>query len=326
MVQVLPIDSRSSYYGDALTPVHTTDRAEQELGVTGKFLFGGYALFDSRLRGKVRVKFFPPANNVAHFEVTHPGTLKGHNTRLVAPVFFKLAGIDNQVMDSTSLVSSGDLNLITGEVTNLQYWAFLLNSAILALAAVNPSLPKDPIPFPGQWGSTWARFDQRADGLLDYTVYVTSFIPLSVLKAPIRFPLPFTGPSGSVASIPADGSALHPHFCLSTRRPSAAAEALSVTVPQNAVRELTAADSRWRVQFGADFGGAVSMVAQPLPPAAIPAPPEKAPADPVQDDRQDDRLNLPVGCVDLASGAFLPPNGSRLPRLRWDGRSFSISA
>src|SRR6185295_5596867 len=115
--------------------------------------------------------------------------------------------------------SSGDLNLITGEVTNLKYKFFFLNTAILSLAAVNPSLPRDPLNFPGEYGSTWAKFEQRPDGKLDYTCYLSTFIPLSVLKTPVWFPLPFVGPSGNFASIPCDGTALHPHIRLSTKPP-----------------------------------------------------------------------------------------------------------
>jgi len=297
--QTLPIDSRSSYYGDALLPVHTTDRDEQRLGLTDKLLFGGYGLFDSRLHGKVRIAFEPPVNNISHFEITHPGGLKGDDTRLTAPIFFKLAGVKNQVMDSTSLVSAGDLNLVTGEVTNLKYTLFLLNSAILALAATTPALPKDPIAFPGTWGRAWARFDQRRDGLLDYTCYVTSFIPLSVLNAPVRFPLPFTGPSGSVASIPADGTALHPHFSVSTRPPAQQPGSFP-TLQTATVREMTTASGRYRVQFGTNFGSAISLAIMPLPPSV-------APSDPVSDDR----LNVPVAAIDVETGQLMPQSGSR---------------
>jgi hypothetical protein len=237
-------------------------------------------------------------------------------------VFFRLAGIDNQVMDSTSVVCSGDVNLVTGEVTNLNYALFLLNSAILALAAVNPALPKDAVPLPGQFGRAWARFDPRPDGLLDYTCYVCSFIPLSVLKTPIRFPLPFTGPSGSVASIPADGTALHPHFCLSTRALQPALGWTGGPVPTNTLQHIENADGRWQIQFGEDFGGAVSFAVRPLPPTAAPrSRVTPVPTDPMTDDR----FNLPVGVIDTATGAFMPESGSRIPKLRWNGSQIEIA-
>jgi hypothetical protein len=315
MVQVLPLDSHASFYGDALRPVHTTIAAEQEYGISGRLLFKGFALLDSHLHGRVRIKFYPPVDNVAHFEVTHPGGgLSADDGLLSAPVFFKLAAVQHKVMDSTAELSTGDLNLITGEVTNLRYTLFFLNSAILALAAVNPALPKDPLAFPGQWGRTWARFDQRSDGLLDYTCYGTSFVPLSVLRAPIRFPLPFTSPSGSVASIPGDGTALHPHFHMSTK-PVASRRAAPVPELSRTVRSMQTQNGRWQVQFGEQFGGMVSIAVQSLPQKGVyPAPAAAPPKDPVADQR----LNVPVGAVDLSTGTIVPEGGSSLPDLAFD--------
>ena len=297
LVQVLPIHSESSYYGDALRPVHTADKKEAEFGLTGKLLFGGLALLNSTLHGSVRIKFFPPVNNVAHFEVTHPGGLKGDDGKLTAPQFFKLPALQHQVMDGTESLSSGDLDLITGDVTNLQYQLFFLNSAILSLAAVNPALPKAPLKFPGEYGSTWARFEQRPDGKLDYTSYATTFIPLSVLGAPVRFPLPFAGPNGNMASIPSDGTALHPHIHVSTKAPEGPEPGVEVPeLPVNTVREFTASVhnnsfgddfslnapelggpargrshlvGRFQIQFGERFGDAVSIGVRALPPGGL---------------------------------------------------------
>ncbi len=295
--QVLPLNPESSYYGDALRAVHTTDRKEAEFGLTGKLLFGGLALLDSRLHGSVRIRFYPPVDNVAHFEVTHPKGLKGEDGRLTAPQFFKLPALQHQVMDGTDSLSSGDLNLITGEVTNLQFNLFFLNSAILALAAVNPALPKEPLKFPGHYGSAWARFEQRPDGKLDYTAHATTFVPLSVLGPPVRFPLPFTSPNGHTASIPGDGTALHPHIHVSTKAPEAPTPGAAVPeLPVNTICELTASvrdnsfgddfslnaselggpasghsclSGRFQVQFGERFGDAVSIAVQALRPGGL---------------------------------------------------------
>ena len=295
--QVLPLNAESSYYGDALRPVHTADEKEAEFGLTGKLLFGGLALLNSRLHGSVRIKFYPPVNNIAHFEVTHPKGLKGDDGRLSAPQFYKLPALQHQVMDGTDRLSSGDLNLITGEVTNLQYNLFFLNSAILALAAVNPALPKDPLKFPGEYGSAWAKFEQRPDGKLDYTSYATTFVPLSVLGAPVRFPLPFASPNGSTASIPSDGSALHPHIHVSTKAPEGAEPDADVPeLPVNTIREFTASvhnnscgnefslsapelggpatvrshlAGRFQIQFGERFGDAVTIAVLALPPGGL---------------------------------------------------------
>ena len=295
--QELPLNKAASYYGDALRAVHTTDKAEAEYGLTGKLLFGGLAMLDTHLSGSVRIKFFPPVNNISHFEVTHGNGLAGDDSRLSAPQFFKLAAIGHQVMDSSEEHSSGDLNLVTGQVTNLKYKFFFLNSAILSLAAVNTALPKDPLKFPGEYGSTWAKFEQRPDGKLDYTCYATTFIPLSVLKVPIRFPLPFTGPSGSFASIPSDGTALHPHIRLSTKAPEPADSGVSVPeFPTNTIREFIASVhnnsfgddfslnapelgghtkgrshlvGRFQIQFGERFGDTVAIAIQALPPGGL---------------------------------------------------------
>jgi hypothetical protein len=295
--QELPLNKAACYYGDALVPVHTTDKSEAEYGITGQLLFGGLALLDTNLGGSVKIKFSSPVNNVTHFDVTHGFGLKGDDSKFSAPLFYKLAAIGHQVLDSAKEPSSGDLNLITGEVTNLKYRFYFLNSALMSLVAVNPSLPREPLRFPGEYGSTWAKFEQRPDGNLDYTCYATTFIPLSVLKVPIRFPLPFAGPDGSYASIPADGSALHPHIRLSTKAPEPKDPAAVVPViPTNTIREFTASVhnnsfgddfslnapelgghtkgrshlvGRFQVQFGERFGDLVAIAVQALPPGGL---------------------------------------------------------
>lgn len=296
--QELPLNKAASYYGDALRAVHTTDTEEAAFGLTGNLLFGGLANLDTHLSGSVRIKFAPPVKNVSHFEVTHGTTgLVGDDARLSAPQFFKLPATQHQVMDSAAEHSSGNLNLVTGEVTDLKYKFFFLNSALMSLVAVNPALPRDPLNFPGEYGSTWAKFEQRPDGRLDYTCYATTFIPMSVLKAPIRFPLPFSGPSGSFASIPADGTALHPHIRLSTKAPEAAESGVSVPdIPTNTIREFTASvhnnsfgddfslnapelgghtkgrshlAGRFQIQFGERFGDSVPIAVQAMPPGGL---------------------------------------------------------
>ncbi len=297
MVLEMPLNKESSFYGDALRPVHTSDPGEAFFGLTGKLLFGGLALLDSHLKGSVKVKFFPPVNNISHFEVTHPKGLVGDDGRLSAPQFFILPGIQNQVMDPTEVRSAGDLNLVTGEVTNLDYKFFFLNSAIFSLAAVNPSLPADPLNFPGVYGSTWAKFEPRPDGKLDYSFFGTTFIPLSVLKVPIRFPLCFMSADGDYASIPSDGTALHPHIHLSTKAPEPAdpgGECPEIT--PNSIHEFTTSVhnnsfgddfslnakelggpaagrshllGRFQVQFGERFGDTVTMAVTALPPGGL---------------------------------------------------------
>jgi hypothetical protein len=295
--QTLPLASESSYYGDALRAVHTTEAQPKVYGLTGNLLFGGFALLDTNLRGSVHIKFSPPQNDSTHFEISLGAGLKGNDGRLSAPQFFCLPSQQSQVMNAHDELSSGDLDLVTGIVTNLKCKFFFLNTAIFALAAVNPTLPAAPIDFPGIYGSAWARFDPREDGRLDFTLYATTFIPLSVLGAPVRFPLPFTSASGRYASIPSDGTALHPHIHLSTRPQAAAEPGVQVPdIPTNTVWEMmgsmhnntygddfrlvapelgggamgrTHVNCRYSVQFGERFGDAVSIQVTLLPPGGL---------------------------------------------------------
>ncbi|MEI6243817.1 MAG: hypothetical protein WCQ64_02120 [Acidobacteriota bacterium] len=295
--QVLPLDNASSYYGDALRAVHTSDPAEIGYGITGNLLFGGLALLDSHLSGHIKITFTEPVNHVTHFTVTHGDGLVGDDGKLSAPQFFKLPGLMNKLLDPQDVLSSGDLDLTTGAVSNLQYRLFFQNSAIFALAQVNPNLPKEPINFPGQYGSTWAQFVQRSDGLLDFECYCTTFIPMSVLGAPARFPLPFVSPTMSFASIPCDGTALHPHLHLSTMAPEPVDVAQAVPeFPTNTVQVFTAPTfgnyfgddfslnapeiggrgtgrshlvGRYQIQFGEQSGNAVSFAVQSLMPGGL---------------------------------------------------------
>ena len=295
--QTLPLNSESSYYGDALRAVHTSDAQPKVYGLTGNLLFGGLAMFDTHVHGSVRIKFAPPQDDSAHFEISLGSGLKGDNGRLSAPQLYCLPSVDHRVMDAAEVLSSGDLNLITGWVTNLKCKFYLLNSAIFALADVNPSLPAAPIDFPGFYGSTWAGFDERPDGLLDFTLHATTFIPLSVLHAPVRFPMPFVSASGKLASVPSDGTALHPHIHLSTKPPAPADPGVRVPVlPTNTVWLMMGSmhnntfgddfalnspdlgghgmgrshlNSRYSIQFGERFGDAVSIYVATLPPGGL---------------------------------------------------------
>jgi hypothetical protein len=241
--QVLPLDSRASYYGDALRAAHTREERDITYGSTPNLLFGGLCLVESHLQGSIRIRFTPPDGDVAHFEVTHEGGLTGSDAVLVAPQFFKLPCLMNQVSDVPGAVSSGDLNLATGEVTNLSYSVGFMNSALYGLVSVNPDLPRAPITFPGQYGSAWAKFEQRPDGLLDFSFRGVTFLPLGAGfgGTPTRFPLPFAGPAMQFASIPAVGTALHPHLSLSTKAPEGEPCGDDCPdIPGNTIREYTA--------------------------------------------------------------------------------------
>jgi hypothetical protein len=239
--QRLPLSKAASYFGDSIRAAHCRKENEQVFGSGREQLFGGLAMVDSHLSGEIHIRFGEPEDDVTHFEVRH-GKLEGDNGTLTAPQFFKLPSLRNQVSDDASLVSQGDLNLATGEVTNLKYAVGFFNTALLALMRVNPKLPVAAIEFPGLYGSADAKFEQRADGLLDFTFYGTTFLPLggALEGDPVRFPLPLAGPSLEFASITAPGTSLHPHIHLSTKDPEPAPDpALVPEIPVNTVREYT---------------------------------------------------------------------------------------
>lgn len=228
--QTLPINKEWSYFGDALRAVDAPHDppflpAFPSFGASGNTLFGGLAMTDSHLEGQVNIKFSEPdSRNVTRFEVYHPGGLAGDDGVLAAPLFFKLPSQLNAIHDVPGLVSSGELNLDTGVVTNFHYRVSFMNTAILALFGVNPVLPKGPMVFPGppNAGSTWARFEQREDGKLDFTCAANMFLPLGITfrGETVRFPLPFSTPDLQCASIPTRCLSLHPHIHISTKASS----------------------------------------------------------------------------------------------------------
>lgn len=244
--QVLPLSKAASYFGDAIRAVNCQDADEMRFGSCRGALFGGFAMVNSHLNGSVRLRFTPPANGLTHFEITLGEGLVGEDGVLSAPQFFKLPALQNRVQDIPGLVSSGDLNLNTGEVSNLTYYVSFSNTALLALARVNPHLPNQPIVFsnqstPTQYGSAWAQFEQRSDGLLDFTFYGSAFLPLGsdFEGEPVQFPLPISSPTLQFASIPARGTALHPHLCLSTKEPEVSTQDVCPDIPFNTLQELT---------------------------------------------------------------------------------------
>ncbi|MDP6038116.1 MAG: hypothetical protein QGG64_06170, partial [Candidatus Latescibacteria bacterium] len=243
--QILPLDKDASYFGDAIRAVNCKDETDADYGSSGDVLFGGLAMTDSHLDGYLQFIFSEPENNITHFEVHHGGEtgLVGDDGVLTAPMFFKLPVRYNQVKDDPKLVSSGDLNLETGEVTNLDWAVRFFNTALFSLVRVNPKFPDVPIQFPGMYGSAWAKFEQRDDGKLDFSFYGTTFVPLGMvpgLDDPIRFPLPFCSPTQQYAHIPARGTSLHPHLHLSTKVPEPLEDPdLLPELPENTLQEYT---------------------------------------------------------------------------------------
>ena len=298
--QTLPLSKRSSYHGDAIRIVHCPNERDARFGSCGDLFFGGLVLYDSHLSGNVHIRFSPPAGDVTRFEVTLGGGLAGDDGMLAAPQLFRWPVLQAQVTDAPGFVSAGDLNLATGEVSNLQVFVFFRNSALFGLARANPNFPvQQPITFPGQYGSSWARFDPRPDGKLDFTFYGSTFLPLGsqLGSDPVVWALPFSSPTADFAHIPASGMAMHPHLQLSTREPeNGEAGGALLDVPFNTVQEMTLFTrnssfgdqftlnteelggygkgrshvlGRLEVQFGERFGDSVSVALSSLAPGGL---------------------------------------------------------
>lgn len=234
--QVLPISKAASYFGDGITPLNCRDPRDSQTGSCGQTLFGGLAMVDSHLSGYLRLKFTAPQNNLTRFEISFLEGFAGDDSVLITPQFFKMPFQQARVDDVPGQVSSGVLNLATGEVSDLKIYAQFSGTALLTLVGLNPDFPRQPLSFPGPYGSAWARFEPRPDGLIDFTFYGSTFVPLG---NNVRWPLNFFGPTQQFATIPANGSVLHPHLHLSTKEPEVAPGNDCPDIPFNTVQELT---------------------------------------------------------------------------------------
>jgi len=236
LVQTLPLAKRASYFGDGIRAVHCLDEADVRFGSCGNLLFGGLALVDSHLEGELTIRFEPPVDGVARFEIDFGGGFAGDDAVLSTPWLFRMPFRQARVDPVPGMVSSGKVHLATGEVSDLQVFARYGSDALGALVAVNPTFPRQPLSFPGQYGSAWARFEQRADGLLDVSFYGSTFVPLG---PGIVWPLNFGAASGEFATVPAAGTAMHPHLALSTKEPERGARAAVPDLPENTILELS---------------------------------------------------------------------------------------
>jgi hypothetical protein len=251
--QVLPLSTAASYFGDGIAPMNCCDPQGIQWGSCGQLLFGGLAMVDSHLSGQLRLRFTPPENNLTHFEVSFLDGFVGDDAMLVTPQFFKMAFQQSRVDAVPGTVSSGTLNLATGEVSDLTVYAGYSSTALSALVGINPTFPRQPLSFPGQYGTSWAQFEQRSDGLLDFTFYGSTFVPLG---RDIRWPLNFFSATQQFATIPAQGTVMHPHLSLSTKEPESATGQGSVPdIPYNTIQELTlfTHNSSFGDRFGLDI-------------------------------------------------------------------------
>jgi len=241
--QVLPLNKALSYFGDGISAINCRTPQTIQFGSGANLLFGGLAMVDSHLAGNIRIKFNPPVNGCTQFHVFYEGGFTGDDEVLEAPRFFKMAFRNNRVDEVPGFLSSGVLNLTTGDVDtsrgSLNIFAQFSSSALNALVSLNPTFPRPPqapLSFPGQYGSACVVFEQRPDGLLDFTFVGTSFVPLG---NSILWPLNFTGPSFEFATIPANGTVMHPHLALSTRQTEQAEEEDTIEIPVNTLQEYT---------------------------------------------------------------------------------------
>jgi len=252
MVQTLPVNHTASFFGDVFRVVDCDD-PEDVYGTCGNQLYGGFLMTDSQLSGNIQIRFYPPAGNISHFEVIH-GVLKGDDSVLSGPMGFEVPILGNAVTDDPDRISSGDLDLTTGRVTNLNYHVAFFNSTSNMIGAANPNLLPPGVHFPYARVDAWARFEQRDDGLLDYTFRLSTFLPLGQVRGddPVRAPLPYCGPDFDCGSVLARGSTPHFHLYLSTKEPPGPPCGQNCPdIPFNTVQEFTV--NTVNTAFGDDF-------------------------------------------------------------------------
>lgn len=264
--QTLPLSKRASFGGDALRVVDCPEKKDHPYGICGNDLFGGFVLFDSHFEGSVRIRFSPPENDRTHFQI-FVGELQGEDTVITAPrLFGEFPLTGHRVIDVPNQISSGDLNLATGEVTNLDVTVRSTHSGIRAIEGANPNLVVPDFRFPGEYGDAWMKFEQRPDGLLDFTLHVSTFLPLGKELGgdPVRFPLLPCLDFVRCVNVPARGTSLHPHLYLTTKEPDdTPCEPNCPDIPFNTVREYTLFTHS--SSFGDDFELNIGALGGPAP-------------------------------------------------------------
>lgn len=232
LVQTLPISKPGSYVADAVKIQDCPEDKDNPLGLCNNVLFGGLAMYVSHLNGTIQIRFYPPVNNVSQFEITHPGGLRGDDAVMRAPEFYQFP-VTGTVLTDTEEVIRGEVDLTTGVARNVAYRLLAAGSLVEGYKNLNPKFKSNELPFPGFYGtqiltrelhSSLIRFDQRADGLLDFTFYASSFLPLGNNQGglgddKVRIPLPFCSAPGVCRGMEAPGTSLHPRLRISTRAP-----------------------------------------------------------------------------------------------------------
>lgn len=230
----LELNPAGSYFGDGIAPLNCRDPKDVPFGTGAHWLFGGLAMVDCHLRGSIRVRFAEPESGKAKFTLSFGDGLAGDDAVLTAPVLFEMPFQQSGVRDAPGTESSGVVDLATGNVESLTVYASFLGTALFALVGANPSFPKQPLSFPGPYGSALGKFESRENGQLDFTFAGTTFVPLG---PGIVWPLPFGGPSREFATVPAAGTVMHPHLYLTSKRSDPAAKPSGISLPVNCTRE-----------------------------------------------------------------------------------------
>ncbi len=224
MEETLTISSAGSYLADATKTEDCPDDKDNPLGLCNNMLFGGFTLFASPLKGSIHIKFYPPVNNVAKFEMSHMSGLIGEDAVERAPILFRYPIKGIEFVDAPQL-TSGELNLTTGIVQNLNYRALSLNNKLRQYLRLYPVIATPELDFPGIYGTALASFEQRPDGLLDFTFFGDTFVPTGnnlngLLDDKVRALLPFCGTAGYVCGMQAPGTTLRPRVRITTREPN----------------------------------------------------------------------------------------------------------
>ena len=232
MEQTLPISKAGSYIADAVKIQDCPKDDDNPLGLCNNVLFGGLAMYVSHLSGNIHIRFYPPVNNVSQFEVRHPGGLRADDAVMRAPQFYQFP-VTGTVLTDPEEVIRGEVNLNTGEVRNIGYRLLAAGNLVESYKNLNPKFKSNELPFPSFYGaqiltrelhSSLMRLDQRPDGLLDFTFYSSSFLPLGNNQGglgddKVRIPLPFCSAPGVCRGMEAPGTSLHPRLRITTRAP-----------------------------------------------------------------------------------------------------------
>jgi len=297
--QVLPLTREISYQGDCMRVLDCQDPAVSRFGGSGDLRFDGATLVASHVEGALRIKFAPPRDGQARFEVEFVnGFLKADDAVLASPGFYQFPLLNAQVLQPPGMLGSGAVHLATGHVSDFRLFCIFQNSGLSVLAALNPNAIPQPaivtfsneIGNPRVYGSSWAQFRQRPDGKLDFIFHGTAFVPLG---PDALYPLPFASADGNHVTLRASGTSLHPTLRLSTVQPAGQRDFDDPSIPANAIREFEVCtmkssfgdkfrlshpdlgeaigrahlQGRLRVQFGARFGDSIPFHVSFLPPS-----------------------------------------------------------